>query len=134
MWYLLLGVVAFGFLWALGERLLVYLFARFPQLKGEVKRANEALAVHGKRFNLSRHFSMRSRAATNLDLESKDFESPPELGQVFSDMSKHTGSMSPVDRAIDEIDEESPSNLSAHEVGDYISSSKVLVVDLVPRC
>eukprot|EP00243_Klebsormidium_subtile_P013209 TRINITY_DN8558_c0_g1_i1.p1 TRINITY_DN8558_c0_g1~~TRINITY_DN8558_c0_g1_i1.p1 ORF type:complete len:528 (+),score=86.28 TRINITY_DN8558_c0_g1_i1:336-1919(+) len=133
MWYLLLGVVAFGFLWALGERFLVYLLARFPQLRGEVKRANEALAVHGKRFKLSRRFSMRPSAAPNLDGQSKAFEGPSELGHGFSDVSRHHGSTSPIDRAIRKVDEESPSDLGVLEDGDQNSSLKTVVLDFVPR-
>lgn len=135
MWYLLLGVVAFGFLWALGERFFVYLLARFPQLKGEVKRANEALAVHGKRFNLSRRFSMRPSDAGNPDVQSKAFESPSELGQVFPDVSRRqNGSTSPIDRAISKVDEESALDFGTYENGDHNSHLKAVVVDFAPRC
>lgn len=135
MWYLLLGVVAFGFCWALGERLLVYLVTKFPHLRREVKRANEALAVHGKRFDLSRRFSMRPRAQSDQpSLEVSGFQ----VNQSSLDLQSHGtpgatrsfGSISPIDRAIRKVDEESAMDLEPHSSG----GSKAVAVDLNVRC
>lgn len=138
MWYLLLGVVAFGFLWALGERFLVYLMRKFPHLRGQIKRAIGALAVHGKRFNLSQRFSMQSRAhleQPSLDIRaSKDGESSLEVqGHDTSGASRSFGSRSPIGRAIRKVDEESAIAAEARSNANY-GGSEAAAADLVYRC
>lgn len=131
LWYLLLAVMAFGFLWAVGERLLVLLVAKFPRLRGKFDRAHDLLAMHGKRFNLSRRFSMRpplQSPGKELQIKDENVVAHPRGSGAM-----RAASLSVIDEAVRRIDEEKGNGFDFLPDASALPKT-VIGLDLGARC